>query len=414
MDVRVDAERSKSADAAPAASAEIPEKLAPAAARAPLSLRLVLAIAAAVATAALALGLGLGLGLKRASASSKPKPTGFNFKGVYSLAMAAPRSGRRLGASEAATTLLALSSSGNASAVEAPEGVIQYIFASPTIATVLVYWPGQPLYVGAVACILAHVASDGVPVCIQPLGSGSNTGYCLLGNVNMYLPLIQFSPAGNVYYQCATPAGGLSVNMFSATAKRTTVVIPAPASFTSGYRLTAWAVVNDATGSVVAGLQDQASNQAKGTTALYSVADGSSATIYSKDVPRFMLTMAGGLFIGYLANGPVTGGLKKLNPQNATGFEAAQLWIGFSADSPSFSSQVVMPTAASGGMDFMAWAMLESGHTIVGSWTASQSRPLTSGTTVDAYGRLNGPRSNLLLECVCPEGVGAPRHGRDP
>lgn len=397
MDVRVDADAAKLPAPITAAPAEKPP------ARATLCTRLVLAVAAAAALLALALGLGLGLGLglvRPSAASSKPTPTSFNFKGVHSLAMAAPRSGRRLGANAAATTLLALSSSGNATAVEAPAGVIQQIFASPTNATVLVYWGGQPLYIGTVACLLAHVASDGLPVCIQTLQTGAAA--CALQNVNLFLPLIQFSPAGNVYYQCSSLEAAQSIKVFSATTKTTSVVIPAPTSTTSGYRVTAWAVVNDATGSVIAGLQDQSTSVAKGITALYSVSGGSSITVYAKDGPRFMLTVPGGLFIGYLANGPTLGGLKKFDPQNATGFEASKIWIGYSSDSPSYACQTVFPTAVNGGLDFMPWAVLESGHTLVGTWTSSQSPAgglgLPSSTTVDAYDKRGMPRSNLLIE----------------
>ena len=326
----------------------------------------------------------------------------YNFAGVSSLAMADPLSGRRrlgLGTSSDSSELLGLSSDGNVTNVtvlETPGGVIKDIFVSPAIANATILHYSSPLIIDTVPCALAYVGPDGAAICMHSLMDAC--GY--LRDPNNFLPLVQFAPSGDAYFQCGDGAGA-KIKVFSPATLTSTVMIPHPnaTASISEYRLTTWAVVDDESGAVIAGLQNISSLQTSGFTALFETS-GSWVSVYSEDTPRYMLQNPGALFISYMANGPTRGGLFKFDPENVTAFETAKPWLGFDVDDPEYAFQTVMPTAVNGGMDFYTWAVLESGHTIAGTLTSSSTGALTSGVTVDAYNLLNGPKCNLLVECV--------------
>ena len=364
-------------------------------------------IIAAISTVcvAVALGVGLGVGLKTtttsvssstSSSSSSSSSKTFDFKGAHSLATVQSRSGRRLSSSVASNILLAVTSTGNSSnttvVTQAANSIVREVYASPGNATILRYWNNAGLTIGTVSCFIVYVSFDGVPTCIQ---NDTSTDCPIITNMNKYLPTIQFSSAGNVYYECSTQIGAKSIKMFSNATQSSVVVIPAPSSQYVGYRVSSWAVADD--GNVVVGLQDQSTFVAKGITALY-YANGSSTTLYSDDLATYFLRIPSGLFVGYLANGLYLGGFKRLDSNNITGFASTPPFLGWSSNNPSYAWQTVMPLVASGGVTFYAWATLKSGHTIAATYYNSNGVTSLKGTTAEAYSLINSPYADAMVE----------------
>ena len=365
--------------------------------------RRVLAIAAAVfAVAALGIGLGLGLAYKN-YLQQQARLTRFNFRGVTSLALAVPRSGRRLATTSTSAQLFGLSADGTTSVLATPPGILVDIIGTPSNATVMVYSSQFALILDSGPCLLAYVPAEGTPICMQRHGLDCIALIAQPGGSG--LSNIQFSPAGDVYFSCyiRVMESGSTLKMFSAATHTTTVVYSYDIS---DYALGAWAVINDASagGAILAGLYEKNTPYSPvSMTALIGI-NGSETVVYSKQ-PLAIIQTPNTVFISYQNDGLFAGKIYLFDLYNITGFETAQPLIGVAADDPAYVWQTVMQFIGPIGVNYRLSALLESGHTIATAPDEVLTSPPPiftplSGVTAAAFGMTGETKCSVLLECV--------------